>query len=261
MTDELKDLESELDEALSGDEITDEDFAPVEETETEEPDTEIEDDDEPEPEPDHRPVIEDRDPEIEKAAEVAQQWQAYLGAKEQELAAIKTKLIEADDLDKSAEERVTLQTQLADTMLEIRVAKARTQQAIDYHRQVSAPKPEPMRAWIAKNSKYKTDPAFKARVDRIAMTLHDQDGLNPSHARFYQELDKRLMAKKSMGKPGKQGAAPVRRTERTESEKPGVPTDKEKRLMRAAGVVSNRPEALAEFRHHYKELLREGRAA
>ena len=256
MTDELKDLESELDEALSGDEITDEDFTSVEETETEEPDTEIEDDDEPEPEP--KPVIEDRDPEAEKAAEVAQQWQAYLGAKEQELAAIKAKLIEADDLDKSAEERVTLQTQLADTMLEIRQAKEKTQAAIDYHRQVSAPKPEPMRAWIAKNSKYKTDPAFKARVDRIADALHGQEGLSPSHPRFYQELDKRLMAKKSMGKPGKQGAAPVRRTSQAAPAK-DQPSDFDRRWMPKIGLNPAKKEHLAEWRHHAAELAREAR--
>ena len=255
MTDEQKDLESELDEALKDDEITDEDFAPVEEAEAEEPDTET-DDDEPEAEPEPRPVIDDRDPEAEKAADVAQQWQAYLGAKEQELAAIKAKLIEADDLDKSAEERVTLQTQLADTMLEIRDAKAKTQAAIDYHRQVSAPKPEPMRAWIAKNSKYKTDPSFKARVDRIADALHGQEGLSPSHPRFYQELDRRLMAKKSMGKPGKQGAAPVRRTSQAAQAK-DQPTDFDKRWMPKIGLNPAKKEHLAEWRHHAAELARE----
>ena len=76
MTDELKDLESELDEALSGDEITDEDFTEIEESPEPEADNELETDDEPEPEPEPKPVIEDRDPEAEKAAEVAQQWQA-----------------------------------------------------------------------------------------------------------------------------------------------------------------------------------------
>lgn len=263
MTDELKDLESELDAAIGGDEITDEDFAAIKD-ETEEPEPEIEDDDEPEPEPEPepKPVIDDRDPEIEKAAEVAQQWQAYLASKEQELAAIKAKMVEADELDKSAEERVALQTQLADTMLEIRSAKEKTQAAIDYHRQVAAPKPPAMTAWIAKNSKYKSDPSFKARVDRIAMALHDQEGLNPSHARFYQELDKRLMTKKPLGKPGKHGAAAVRRTERAESKQSDTPTAQERKIMRGAGIVSNSKEALAEFRHHFKDLLREeGRAA
>lgn len=257
MTDELKDLESELDAALSDDEVTDEDFAPIDDADPDEPEPESEaDDDEPEPEP--RPVIEDRDPEAEKAAEVALQWQAYLGSKEQELAAIKAKLIEADDLDKSAEERVTLQTQLADTMLEIRQAREKTQAAIDYHRQVSAPKPEPMRAWIAKNAKYKTDPAFKARVDRIAVALHDQDGMNPSHTRFYEELDKRLNARKTMGRPGKQGAAPVRRSNPAAQPK-DQPSDFDKRWMTKIGLNPGDKRHLAEWRHHTNELAMEGR--
>ena len=255
MTDELKDLESELDEALKDDEITDDDFAEVEADEAEQ---EPEVDDEPEQQPEPKAVIEDVNPEIEKAANRAQQWQAYLASKEQELEQIRAKLIEAEDTGESPQIRLQLQEQLADTKLEIRDARQSAQQAIDYHRQVSAPKPEAMRAWIAANPKYRTDPSFKARVDQYAIQLHDKEGMNPSHARFYSELDKRLMAKKTLGKPGKQGAAPVRRASPAGQSK-DQPSDFDRRWMPKIGLNPSDKRHLAEWRHHVAELATESR--
>ena len=256
MDEELNELESELDEALKEDEVTDDDFI---EAETEFFDDETEDEPESEPEPEKKPLIaDDREAEQQQALSVAQQWQAHYAAKQQELADIRAKLIEADDLDKTAEERVAIQESLAAATLDVREAKKGFEQAVAYHQQVSHPRPKATTDWINGNKRYQTDPAYRARADKLAAQLENQEGLNPSHPRFYQELDKRLMTKKPLGRPGKNGAAPVRRSSQSAQSKDSA-SDFDRRFMVRVGLNPADKKHLAEWKHHASDLVREAR--
>lgn len=257
MADEL-DLEHEID-ALAEEIVKDEDFddAPIEESD----DTDSVDDDdevEPEPEPAKPQIADDREAEQARAAEVVNQWRAYASEKEGILNEIRRQLIEADDLDKPAEERVAIQSALAEAMIDAREAKKGLDQAAAYQQQVNQPRAKAAEEWIARNPKFKTDPAFKARVEKIARKLREEEGMSESHPRMYQELDKRLRAKPVLGKRGKQGAAPVQRSSQSAASK-DAPSDFDKKWMARIGLNPSDKKHLSEWKHHYSEMAQESR--
>lgn len=162
-----------------------------------------------------------------QAAEQARQ--AQLEARESELKAKRREALEADDMD--AYEKID------DELADVRYQRRAQHQPVAP--ESSAPQaPQAAVEWVNRNPRFNTDAAFKA----AAMEINNQlinEGFNPDHPRFYQEIDKRLNRTPRMNGDNKQGA-PVNRasTARTDTrsadrqdrswmEKLGIPaTDK-----------------------------------
>lgn len=261
MTENMTDLEREIEETADDAGPEDADFIDSENDDSGESDTDsgAESEQEPEQDPETESVSAwDRSEEQAKAAELVAQWKAFYGEKDAALAAARQALIEADDLDKPAAERVAAQEALHRAVLEVEQAKAGAQKALDYQQSVTQPLPPAQQQWLAANPKFKTDPVFAARVRRIAAQI-ESEGINPGHARMYQELDKRLRAKPAMGKPGaRAGGAPVSR----QSSKPRGDSERasnfDQKWMRKIGLDPSNKTHLKEWKKNYNDMAMEG---
>jgi hypothetical protein len=263
MADELTDLEREIEDTAVDDSPKDEDFQSAAGAEGD-PDHEREaDEPEPEPEPARRAppeIADDLDVARQQAAHAAQEWDAWLAAKDQDLADARTALEVANDSGTTTQELVAAQVALQQAVLDQREAAKGAQQARDYHAQVARPRAPAAQAWIDANPKYKTDAAFRERASRIAAEL--QTDYRADGPLMYQELDRRLRARTPMGnRAARSGGAP---TSRQPERAPGAAdaaeaTPFDQKWMRKTGLDPNNKRHLGEWKKHFKDLENETR--
>lgn len=256
---DLNDLEREIDETAQDDGPQDDEFmAPDDEQPERDPEPETEPEQE-QPVAAQPQIADDLDAARAHATEIVQQWGAYLGSTEQALADARKALVEADDIDKPAAERVAAQEALHQAILDQREAKAGMERARQYHENVSRPRAPAVQGWIDANPRFKTDAAFRERASKIAAQL-EQEGLNPSHPRMYQELDKRLRTKPAMGSKSGNRSAPApatRQPERGRSSGDLSPSAFDSKWMPKIGLNPNNKAHLKEWKKNYNDLAAE----